>query len=41
MNWWEDYRRISNGEQYRAIVAAAALHPVSHQWKGYWQRRAA
>jgi hypothetical protein len=32
---------MSNGEKYRAIVAAAAVHPVSRQWKGYWQRRAA
>lgn len=41
MDWREDNRRMSNGEQYRAIVSAAATHPVSRQWKGYWQRRAA
>ncbi len=41
MDWREDNRRVSNGEQYRAIVTAAAKHPVSRQWKGYWQRRAA
>jgi transposase-like protein len=35
MDWREDNRRISNGEQYRAIVSAAAHHPVSRQWKGY------
>jgi hypothetical protein len=40
MDWREDNRRIANGDQYRAIVAAAAMHPVSRQWKGYWQRRA-
>jgi transposase-like protein len=40
MDWREDNRRVANGDQYRAIVAAAALHPVSRQWKGYWQRRA-
>jgi len=40
MDWREDNRRVSNGEQYRAIVTAAARHPVSRQWKGYWQRRA-
>lgn len=39
MDWREDNRRIANGEQYRAIAAAA--HPVSRRWKGYWQRRAA
>jgi transposase-like protein len=38
MDWREDNRRVANGDQYRAIVAAAALHPVSRQWKGYWQR---
>jgi transposase-like protein len=41
MDWREDNRRVSNGEQYRAIGSAAAHHPVSRQWKGYWQRRAA
>jgi transposase-like protein len=40
MDWREDNRRLANGDQYRAIVAAAVLHPVSRQWKGYWQRRA-
>jgi len=39
MDWREDNRRMPNGEQYRAIVTATAKHPVSHQWKGYWQRR--
>jgi hypothetical protein len=39
MDWREDNRRMSNGEQYSAIVAAAAHHPVSRQWKGYWQLR--
>jgi transposase-like protein len=41
MDWREDNRRTNNGEQYRAIITAAARHPVSRQWKGYWQRRAA
>jgi transposase-like protein len=40
MDWREDRRRVSNGEQFAAIVTAAARHPVSRQWKGYWQRRA-
>jgi transposase-like protein len=40
MDWREDNRRISNGEQYQRITRAAAMHPVSRQWKGYWQRRA-
>jgi hypothetical protein len=41
MDWREDNRRLANGDEYRAIIAAAATHPVSRQWKGYWQRRAA
>jgi transposase-like protein len=41
MDWREDNRRVSNGEQFAAIVTAAAVHPVSRQWKGYWQRRRA
>ena len=39
MDWREDNRRISNGEQFARITRAAAAHPVSRQWKGYWQRR--
>lgn len=38
MAWREDYRRESNGAQFGRIVQAAAQHPVSRQWKGYWQR---
>jgi ISXO2-like transposase domain len=38
MAWREDYRRISNGKQYLVAVNAALAHPVSRQWKGYWQR---
>jgi transposase-like protein len=38
MDWREDNRRISNGEQYLAMADAALKHPVSRQWKGYWQR---
>lgn len=41
MAWREDHRRVSNGEQFLAIADAALAHPVSRQWKGYWQRRAA
>jgi transposase-like protein len=41
MDWREDNRRLSNGEQYRAIITAAAHHPISRQWKGYWQKRRA
>jgi hypothetical protein len=40
MSWREDYRRESNGELYLAMADAALKHPVSRQWKGYWQRQA-
>ena len=29
--------RVSNGEQYLMATGAALGHPVSRQWKGYWQ----
>ncbi len=38
MAWREDNRRLSNGEQYLIVTNAALAHPVSRQWKGYWQR---
>ena len=38
MAWREDRRRVSNGEQYVMVATAAAAHPVSRAWKGYWQR---
>jgi len=41
MAWRENQRRNSNGAQYMMLASAAAHHPVSRKWKGYWQRRAA
>jgi hypothetical protein len=41
MAWREDARRIDNGAQYLRITRAAAVHPVSRQWKGYRQKRRA
>ena len=41
MSWREDRRRSSNGEQFLGVTAAALAHPVSRQWKGYWQRAVA
>lgn len=38
MTWREDNRRISNGEQFLLATSSALAHPVSRQWKGYWQR---
>lgn len=38
MVWREDNRRLPNGTLYTLAVAAAMGHPVSREWKGYWQR---
>lgn len=38
-SWREDYREQTNLEKYDALLGAATRHPVSRQWKGYWQRR--
>ncbi|MGE0650301.1 MAG: IS1595 family transposase [Alphaproteobacteria bacterium] len=40
MAWREDNRRRANGTLYTLAAQAALSHPVSEQWKGYWQRRA-
>ena len=40
MAWREDGRRVPNGALHQAATAAALAHPVSRQWKGYWQKRA-
>lgn len=39
MAWKEDNRWVANGEQHRAVTAAALGHPVSRLWAGYWQKR--
>ena len=36
--WREDYRRVPNGTLYLIAAGAALGHPVSREWKGYWQR---
>jgi len=41
MSWREDNRRVSNGAQFLRATGAALAHPVSRQFKGYWQRAAA
>ena len=38
--WREDNRRKPNGTLYVLAAAAAIGHPVSREWKGYWQRKA-
>jgi transposase-like protein len=36
--WMEDHRRLDNGTLARNVVSQAMAHPVSRNWKGYWQR---
>ena len=36
--WREDHRREPNGTQFNRLIAAALAHPISSNWKGYWQR---
>ena len=31
-------RRKPNGMLYLLVASAALAHPVSREWKGYWQR---
>ncbi len=33
-----DTRRKPNGMLYLLVASAALAHPVSREWKGYWQR---
>ncbi len=41
MAWREDTRRKANGTLNMLAAKAALDHPVSRQWKGYWQRTVA
>lgn len=36
--WMEDHRRLDNGTLARRVGGLAMAHPVSRNWKGYWQR---
>ena len=38
MAWREENRREPNGMLYALVASAALAHPVSREWKGYWQR---
>lgn len=38
--WLEDHRRLDNGALAGRTLGLALAHPVSRQWKGYWQRTA-
>lgn len=36
--WKEDHRRLSNGALADRTLRLALAHPISRDWKGYWQR---
>lgn len=36
--WLEDHRRLDNGALTHRALGLALRHPISRQWKGYWQR---
>lgn len=36
--WLEDHRRLSNGELVHHALGLTMRHPVSRNWKGYWQK---
>ena len=36
--WMEDHRRENNGALTCRVIGLALHHPVSRDWKGYWQR---
>ena len=38
--WMEDRRRTDNGSLVHTALGLALKHPVSRNWKGYWQRSA-
>ena len=37
--WLEDHRRLDNGSKVHAALGLALRHPVSRNWKGYWQSK--
>lgn len=38
--WLEDHRRLDNGALTKKALKLALAHPVSRNWKGYWQKGA-
>jgi transposase-like protein len=38
-SWREDWRRVSNGDQFASLVRVAVRQPRSLKWRGYWQKR--
>lgn len=39
ISWREDRRRYPSNDNYKELLRITTQHPVSRQWKGYWQRR--
>lgn len=37
--WRDNNKRVPKVDQFEGLISAVAAHPVSRQWKGYWQRR--
>lgn len=37
--WMEDHRREDNGKLFGRALGLALAHPISKEWKGYWQRK--
>ena len=40
MAYRSDRRRVPNGAVFGEVAGMSIPHPISRQWKGYWQRRA-
>jgi hypothetical protein len=40
-SWRDDFRRVSNGQQFRAVLARAAILRPDAEFAGYWQKRPA
>lgn len=40
MAYRSDRRRVDNGRVYAELAEMTLTHPMSRQWKGYWQKRA-
>jgi hypothetical protein len=38
--WLENHRRDDNGTLAHRVISLSMAHPVSRQWKGYWQQAA-
>lgn len=41
LSWRDDHRRVSNGQQYRAVLAAATTSRPDAELVGYWEKRPA